>query len=97
MNQTDEIKKEYYSISEVADILCVSTHTVRQYCIDTDIAPKRRSSGERRFTEADMVKLRQIRKMMLSGMFKLTGIRQFVKLHGWRNTRFINKQIFNEL
>lgn len=87
----------YYSISEVADMLCMSTNNVRKYCNEMGITLKRNKRGVRSFTESDMDRIRLVKRMMDSGMFNLKGIKQYVDLHGWRTAKIINKQIFNEI
>jgi MerR family transcriptional regulator, heat shock protein HspR len=53
-----------YSISEAADILCISIPTLRMYEREGLILPHRKLSGHRAYTEAEMDRIRCFRQTM---------------------------------
>jgi MerR family transcriptional regulator, heat shock protein HspR len=53
-----------YSISEAADILCISVPTLRMYEREGLVIPSRRESGHRAYTEVQLERIRCYRQAM---------------------------------
>lgn len=77
------MKKIYYSVSEVADMLGVSTQTVRKYEQMGILQPTRTGNKYRRFESPDITTLMRIRMLRNMG-FSLEEI-QKIMIHPWSN------------
>ena len=75
-----EITKLYYSIGELADMFDVSTSLIRFWESEFDgLAPKKNKSGNRRYTEHDIKKFKQIHYLVKDRGFTLEGAKQQLK------------------
>lgn len=77
------MKRIYYSVSEVADMLGVSTQTVRKYELMGILQPTRTGNKYRRFESPDITMLMRIRMLRNMG-FSLDEI-QKIMIHPWSN------------
>ncbi|HXG00770.1 MAG TPA: MerR family transcriptional regulator [Bacteroidota bacterium] len=69
-----------YTIGEAADILGVSIPTIRMYEREGLIIPKRKRSKHRRFSQADIDRIRCIRTMINEQKVSIAGIRHMLSL-----------------
>ena len=69
-----------FTIGEAADILGVAVSTVRLYEREGLIIPQRRSSKHRRYSDADIERLRCIRRMINGEKISIAGIRRLLSM-----------------
>ena len=69
-----------YTIDEAADILGISIPTIRMYEREGLIIPHRKNSKHRRFTQADMERIRCVRNMINIEKVSIAGIRRMLSL-----------------
>lgn len=69
-----------YTISEVAKLLGVSTHTLRYYEKEEIIAPLRNANGERLFDDSHVAWLRFVMRLKQTQM-PLSQIREYAQLY----------------
>lgn len=69
----DEIKKEYYSIGEVADMMCCSATVIRNYEKIFSLILKKSKSGVRSFDANAIEKLKYIRYLVVTEGYTLKG------------------------
>ena len=69
-----------YSIGEVADILGVSTHTLRYYEKENIILPDRNEHGERKYTESHLQWLKFVLKLKETQM-PINKIKEYAFLY----------------
>lgn len=75
-----EITKLYYSIGELADMFDVSTSLIRFWESEFDmLKPKKNKSGNRRYTEADIKKFKQIHYLVKDRGYTLEGAKQHLR------------------
>lgn len=75
-----EIEKQYYSISEVAEMFEVNTSLIRFWEKEFDsIKPKKNKKGNRLFTQKDIKTLRIIHHLVKNRGFTLEGARKQLK------------------
>lgn len=70
----------YYTIGEAADVLQVSVPTIRMYEREGLIIPFRKGSRHRRFTAADIERIRCLRRMINEDKVSIAGIRRLLAL-----------------
>lgn len=69
--------KLYYSIGEVAELLQVKTSTLRHWEKEfSQLRPQKLRSGERRYVEADITLLKEIKKLRQEKGFTIDGSRK---------------------
>ncbi|WP_088043128.1 MerR family transcriptional regulator [Bacillus sp. EAC] len=68
-----------YSIGEVAQVLGISTHTLRYYEKENIILPDRNENGERKYTESHLQWLRFVLKLKETQM-PITKIKEYAHL-----------------
>lgn len=78
--RTDEEIRSFYTIGEAADILEVSIPTIRMYEREGLIIPHRKDSRHRRFSMADIERIRCIRRMINQEKVSIAGIRRLLAL-----------------
>jgi MerR family transcriptional regulator/heat shock protein HspR len=64
-----------YTIGEAADLIGVSVPTIRMYEREGLIIPIRKASRHRLFADADLERLRRVRKSINTGKGGITGLR----------------------
>jgi MerR family transcriptional regulator/heat shock protein HspR len=69
-----------YTIGETADLVGTSISTIRMYEREGLIIPNRRHSGHRRFSGADIERIRCLRKMINEEKVSIAGIRHMLSL-----------------
>lgn len=72
-----EIKKLYHKIAEVADLLQESASTIRFWCKEFGVEPKRRN-GIRLFMEKDLIQLRTISYLLRNKKHTFAGVHQIL-------------------
>jgi len=70
----------YYTIGEAADILEVSVPTIRMYEREGLIIPLRKDSRHRRFSAADIERIRCMRRMINQEKVSIAGIRRLLAM-----------------
>lgn len=91
-----EVTKLYYSISEVAKMLDVSTSLLRFWETEFDILkPKKNRQGNRLFTDEDIKNLRVIHHLVRERGFTLEGAKK--KLKENRDTTLHNTEVIESL
>jgi DNA-binding transcriptional MerR regulator len=80
MGEQEEIKKKYYSIGEVADMLKVKPSLIRFWEAEfPQLAPKKNRKGNRTFTEADIELLKTIYYLVKERKYTLKGAEEKLK------------------
>lgn len=69
-----------YSISEAADILCISVPTLRMYEREGLVIPSRRASGHRAFTEVQVERIRCYRDTMARDKITIAHLKRLLSL-----------------
>jgi DNA-binding transcriptional MerR regulator len=87
------IKKLYYSISEVAKWLNVTTETIRYWCVTYGIEVDRDRYGDRRFVDADLTKLKTIHFLRVKKGLTGYGVTTELYLHGWPSESVLEAMI----
>ena len=72
--------KSMYTIGEAADVLGIAIPTIRMYEREGLIIPYRRCSRHRRFSQADLDRIRCIRTMINRDKVSIAGIRHMLSL-----------------
>lgn len=91
-----ELTKLYYSISEVAKLLNVSTSLIRFWETEFDILkPKKNRQGNRLFTEEDIKNLKVIYNLVRERGFTLEGAKK--KLKESKETTVRNTEVVDSL
>ena len=76
----EELKKRYYSISEVASMFGVSTSLIRYWETEfEDLKPYKNSKGDRRFTPENIAQFQKIYTLVKERGFTLNGAKQELK------------------
>jgi len=71
------IKKLYYSISEVADMLEVEPHVLRYWETEfRQVNPRKNRSGRRTYRQADIDLLHVIKRLLKEDKYTIDGARQ---------------------
>jgi MerR family transcriptional regulator/heat shock protein HspR len=69
-----------YSISEAADILCLSVPTLRMYEREGLVIPSRRPSGHRAYTEEQLERIRCYRQTMTRDKVTIAHLKRLLSL-----------------
>jgi MerR family transcriptional regulator, heat shock protein HspR len=69
-----------YSISEAADILCISVPTLRMYEREGLVIPSRRDSGHRAYTEDQLERIRCYRQTMVRDKITIAHLKRLLSL-----------------
>ena len=76
----EELKKRYYTISEVAAMFDVSTSLIRFWENEFEVLkPHKNAKGDRRFTPENIEQMRQIYHLVKERGFTLQGAKQELK------------------
>jgi MerR family transcriptional regulator/heat shock protein HspR len=75
----DKMEKSY-KISEVAEILGVSIHTIRMYEKEGLVIPAKGENNQRRYTESDINRLICIRKSINESKISIRGLKAIYSL-----------------
>lgn len=85
-----EVKKIYYSISEVASMLNIPASTLRYWEKElSSVNPRRSQGGTRRYTAADINELRIVHRLVKEEGHTIEGVKKIMRSR--RNTE-LNKQ-----
>ncbi len=77
-----DIEKQYFSISEVAELFDVNTSLIRFWEKEFDaIKPRKNKKGNRLFTRKDIETFRTIHHLVKKKGFTLDGARKHLKTH----------------
>ena len=80
MGDKDEIKKKYFSIGEVSEMLEVKPSLIRFWETEfPQLSPKKNRKGNRTYTESDIATLRQIYYLVKERKFTLKGALEKLK------------------
>ena len=80
MSQEDVIKKQYYTIGEVAKELDLTTSLIRFWETEfREINPKKNRKGNRVYTAKDIETLRKIRYLLKNRKFTIKGAKERLK------------------
>lgn len=83
------IKKLYYSIGEVAEIIDVKPHVLRYWESEFPIlAPSKNRAGNRIYKEKDVLIVRFIKDLLYNKKFTIEGAKQ--KLSNLKKTNYLN-------
>jgi DNA-binding transcriptional MerR regulator len=75
--------KKYYAIGEVAQLLNVSTSLIRFWEKQfPSLQPHKNQQGLRRYTQADILRLRKIYQLVKKQGYTLQGAREVIKRDG---------------
>jgi DNA-binding transcriptional MerR regulator len=76
----DSLTKRYYSISEVANIFCVTTSLVRYWEQQFEfLKPYKSGKGERRFTPDNIRQFDEIYHLVKEQGYTLAGAKRYLK------------------
>lgn len=80
MDQSNEIKKTYFSISEVAKMFEVNASLIRFWESEfTILKPQKNANGERRFVQKDIEDLKLIYYLVKTKGFTLEGAKESIR------------------
>lgn len=86
----EEVKKIYYSISEVASMLNIPASTLRYWEKElSSVNPRRSQGGTRRYTAADINELRVVHRLVKEEGHTIDGVKKIMRSR--RNIE-LNKQ-----
>ncbi len=86
--QVTEVKKLYYSIGEVSEITTLKPYVLRYWETEfSGLAPSKNRAGNRVYTEDDIKKILDIKRLLYQEKFTIEGARQFFKNHHLDNKR----------
>tara|TARA_B100000941_G_scaffold288583_1_gene265773 strand:+ start:1166 stop:1504 length:339 start_codon:yes stop_codon:yes gene_type:complete len=75
-----EIIKKYFTIGEVAKNLKLSTSQIRFWETEfKELNPKKNSKGSRKFTEKDIVILKEIQSLLKNKKYTIDGAKKIIK------------------
>ncbi len=80
MSRSDDKDKPTYTIREAAKMLDVSDHTLRLYEREGLIAPYKKESSHRLYSESDIERLKSIRDAIVVRKMNIAGIRALYSL-----------------
>jgi len=73
-----EIKKVYWSISEVAEIINATPNTVRQWCKWFCVEVRKNKRNDRMFTEKNIVRLRVVYILLKVEQYSVRGAQRWL-------------------
>lgn len=76
MSDTDEVKKIYWNIGEVAIMFGVASSAIRFWLKEFDIEVQKSQSGVRKFTAKDVEKIRVVHHLLKVDFYTLPGARK---------------------
>ena len=77
-----DIKKLYYSISEVSDITGLKQYVLRYWETEFSILnPKKNTKGNRKFTTKDIENLRHVYFLVKERGYTIDGAKTYIKEH----------------
>lgn len=80
MEEKEVIKKKYYSIGEVSEMLDVKPSLIRFWETEfSQLSPRKNRKGNRTYTEGDIEILRQIYYLVKERKFTLKGAQEKLK------------------
>jgi DNA-binding transcriptional MerR regulator len=82
--KSDNIRKMYYSIKDVAQILSIATSAVRFWCQEFNIEPMRDHKNRRRFQNKDIARLKYINFLLRNKGLTFKGAKQEITITGWK-------------
>ncbi len=75
--KTPRIKKLYYSISEVSELMGLEAHVLRYWETEfPQLRPRKNRAGNRTYTEADLALVQRIRHLLREERYTLEGARR---------------------
>lgn len=78
--ENKDVKKIYYSISEVASMLDIPASTLRYWEKElATVNPRRSQGGTRRYTEADIKELRVVHRLVKSEGHTIEGVKKIMR------------------
>ncbi len=81
-----QIKKLYYSISEVSKMLGLEQYVLRYWETEFEqLRPQKNRAGNRVYTEKDIEVIKLIRKLTREDRYTIEGARQVMKTMGFEN------------
>lgn len=81
-----QIKKLYYSISEVSKMLGLEQYVLRYWETEFEqLRPQKNRAGNRVYTEKDIEIIKLIRKLTREDRYTIEGARQVMKSFGFEN------------
>lgn len=81
----DEIKKQYYTIGEVARELDLTTSLIRFWETEfREVNPKKNRKGNRMYTPKDIETLRKIRYLLKEQKYTIKGAKERLQ-NEWKN------------
>lgn len=75
----DQIKKVYFSISEVSKIVGENQSTIRFWCLKFDLPVYRKRNRNRSFSRNDIAKLHVIKNLLRVDKYTIEGAKQKLK------------------
>ncbi len=75
-----DVQQRSYSITEAADILCISIPTLRMYEREGLVIPSRRPSGHRAYTESDLDRIRCYRQAITRDKITIAHLKRLLSL-----------------
>lgn len=92
----EQFSKQYYSISEVAEIFKVKTSKLRYWETQfPHLMPKRRSSGIRKYTSEDIEKIKVLIQLIEEKGLTIEGAKQAINHRG--EAKNVNTPLINQL
>ncbi|MFC1480661.1 MerR family transcriptional regulator [Candidatus Neomarinimicrobiota bacterium] len=74
------VKKLYYSIGEVSDITHLKPYVLRYWETEfTNLSPSKNQAGNRVYTERDINRILEIKRLLYQEKFTIEGARQYFK------------------
>ncbi|MDP6418652.1 MAG: MerR family transcriptional regulator [Candidatus Krumholzibacteria bacterium] len=90
--KTKEVKRLYWSISEVSEVTGVKAHVLRYWETEfPSLSPKKNSSGKRHYRERDIELILAIRKLLHEEGYTIKGARH--RLASTRKVRDLVDQL----
>ena len=75
-----EIKKLYYSIGEVSDLVGLEPHVLRYWESEFEmLRPRKNRAGQRAYTEEDIAVVRRIQQLLKEEKYTIAGARQVLE------------------
>ncbi len=75
-----EVKKLYYSIGEVSEIAQLKSYVLRYWESEfSNLSPAKNRAGNRVYTEKDVNRILEIKRLLYQERFTIEGARQYFK------------------